>query len=144
MEAKLEIQSIWEDDGLFEIRVKGTDGKFAGEIECYTNRDAIEKLANQLITFPKTIEDVVDFSTGEKDNLSYFSIIGSCFNRAGNTKLRIKIAHNEKFSNAPSENYLAIFEIKADPQAINDFGRELLKVANYQIGKYQASLNVAT
>ena len=72
MEAKLEIQSIWEDAGLFEIRVKGTDGKFAGEIECYTNRDAIEKLANQLIIFPKTIEDVVDFPLEKKTTYLIF------------------------------------------------------------------------
>ena len=140
MESNLVISSIWEDDSLFEIEVFGSNGQFAGSADCYTYREHLLTLAEILEVFPRSLSDSFEFSTGENDDLSYISISGLCIDGSGHTLLEIKIAHIVRSSNARTENYIAIFDLRVEPEAINQFGRLVRKVAIEPLGKTKAVL----
>jgi hypothetical protein len=144
MESKLVISSIWEDESLFEVKVFGSNGNFSGEAACYTNRENILELAEILEVFPQKLSDSFDFSTGKSYEISYFSISGFCTDGSGHTILAIEIAHIVSFTNSRTQNYKASFDFRAEPEGINQFGRQLRKVASEQLGKTKAVLNYAT
>ena len=140
MESHLAISSIWEDECLFEIRISGTNGAFAGRADCYTNRNEIEELGKLLEVFPKSVSDSFEFTTRSKADLSYFSVSGFCTDNSGHTLLAITIAHIESFTNVRNENYKVNFDLKVEPQAINSFGKQLRRIAKEPLGKTEAVL----
>ncbi|MDP2485697.1 hypothetical protein [Pseudoalteromonas marina] len=144
MESNVVISSIWEDESLFEVKVSGSNGKFTGEATCYTNRENILELAEILEVFPQKLSDSFNFSTGKNDGISYFSISGFRTDGSGHILLAIEIAHIVSFTNARTQNYKASFDLRAEPEGVNQFGRQLRKVACEPLGKTEAVLNNAT
>ncbi|GLS83748.1 hypothetical protein [Paraferrimonas haliotis] len=143
MESRIEISSIWEDECLFEIRINGTNGTFAGQADCYTSRNEIEKLGKILEKFPSSVTDTLEFASRAKPDLSYFSMSGFCTDSCGHTLLAITIAHIVSFTNVRDENYKVNFDLKVEPQSINHFGRQLQRIAEEPIGTTEAVLKSA-
>jgi hypothetical protein len=140
MESKLVISSFWEDEDLFEIRIYGSNGSFAGEAECYTTRKQITELGRILETFPTSVRDTFEFATRSKPDHSYLSILGMCTDNSGHTLFAITIAHIESFSNTRNENYRVNFDLKIEPQAINTFGLQLQRIASEPLSRTEAVL----
>ncbi|GBL06357.1 hypothetical protein KUL10_37070 [Glaciecola sp. KUL10] len=137
------VSSIWEDEDLFEVCVRGNNGSFSGQADCYTVREEINRLGELLETFPITVKDKFEFSSRAKDDLSFFKIAGMCTDNSGHTLLAITIAHIESFSNARNEDFRVNFDLKVEPQVINNFGKQLRQIAVEDIGKTEAVLRNA-
>ena len=144
MESKLVVSSIWEDEDLFEIRISGSNGTFAGKADCYTNRNEIEKLGMVMERFPSSVSDTFEFTTSPRPDISYFSVSGFCVDSAGHTLLSITIAHIEMFTNTRNEDYRVNFDLKVEPHAINMFGKQLQRIATEPLAKSEAILRNAT
>ena len=144
MKANLSIESIWEDEDLFEVRVKASNGLFSGSADCYTNRDEIAKLAESIQGFPKRIGQEVLFSTGGRDDISFFSLSFKCIDGSGHVIARIKVAHIDSYINAPQENYIAEFDIKVEASAIDVFVNSLKSLSKENIGQISATLQGKT
>lgn len=145
MDSKLEIKSIWEDkDGLFEVRVKASNRWFAGAADCYTNRSKIADLSEVIEGFPKTIDHEVRFTTGERDDISFFSLFFKCEDRHGSAIVRVKIAHIMVSTNANDENYISEFDIPVEAAAIDIFARQLNALSTANIGGVTAVLRGKT
>jgi hypothetical protein len=144
MNKKIEINSIWEDESLLEIKIFGSNGDFSGTANCYTNREKIIELGEMLNGFPKSLEDKVYFSTGESDTSSYFSLTLKILNGSGHIKARIKIAHIQTFTNTEQENYLSEFDLPLEPAAIDNFSKQLIVLSKSRIGECSATLQSKT
>lgn len=57
MHLGLEIEQLWWDSDLQEVRVRASNGSFAGEATFYMARDGLARLARELEGFPRTLED---------------------------------------------------------------------------------------
>lgn len=136
----IKICSVWEDESLFEIRITATNGRFAGETCCYTLREEIRKLAQEIKGFPKSVTDQVYFSTYSTDHFSYFAIKFTCVDSSGHTSVRIKIAEIVTYSNASQVNNIAEFDIAVEPAAIDDFSNSLSELSKTPLGKVKAVL----
>ena len=145
MDSKLEIMSIWEDhDGLFEVRVKASNGLFSGTADCYTNRETIGELSEAIEGFPKSIDQEVRFTTGERDDLSFFSLFFKCKDGSGHVILRVKVAHIESYTNALDQKYISEFDILLEASAIDAFARSLNALSKSNLGAVKAILRGKT
>ncbi len=137
----LEIRSIWEDDGIFEISVRARNGAFCGECRCYTTREEMKKLAAAITGFPRTVADEVRFSTCSSDSFAHFGVHIFCTDGSGHTVARVKIADVVHYSNARPVNNLAEFDLPAEPAAIDAFVRELAELSTAGVRAVTAVLN---
>ena len=135
----LRIESIWEDDDLFEVRVSASNGLFSAVSNCYTNRGDIAELANLIEGFPKRIGQEVYFSTGEGNDLSFFSLRFKCKDLAGHSILRVKIAHIISYANAEKEHYTSEFDLEIEAAAIDNFTRSVDLLSRSKLGEVQAT-----
>jgi len=143
MKGFLKIESIWEDDSLLEIKVVASNGKFSGEAECYTNRTTIAELGNSLIDFPNSLETIVEFTTGERDDLSFFSLKFYCGDGSGHIYMKVKICHNEGYSNKKGEQFSSVFEIPVEPSQIDKFVKSLNRIAIEELGSVSAEIRAS-
>lgn len=140
----IEIKSIWEDESLLEIKIFASNGIFSGAANCYTNRGKIKELGEMISGFPKSIEDKVDFTTGESDTSSFFSLSLKTLDGSGHIKVRVKIAHIQTFTNSEQENYLSEFDIPIEPAGIDNFSKQLIVLSKSNIGEYSATMQSKT
>ncbi len=144
MHPAISISSVWEDEDIFEIAIRASNGKFCGEARCYTTRDEIGKLSEAIDHFPKSTTDEVHFSTYSSDNFSYFTFHFICIDGSGHIVVRVKIADIVTYSNARPNNNIAEFDLSVDPAAIDTFSSELSKLSKSNIGNVTAVLNGKT
>ncbi len=140
MKRKIEITSIWEDSDLFEIRIIGSNDKFSGEANCYTQREEFERFGKLLENFELKIGKEIKYSTFENEEFSFFTIIVRCIKITGLLNVRIVIAHNITISNAPNENYKVEFDFEIDPASLDRFAKEIQNVAKSELGNSSAKL----
>lgn len=141
MNAKLTLESIWEDSDLFEVKVKASNGTFSGQVTCYTNREMISDLASSLEGFPLNVGQKITFTTGESSKSSFFSLHFNCIDGSGHTVVRVKIAHILTMTNRAQQKYVAEFDLNIEPSAIDTFSRSLSSLAKAQIGQIKAVLD---
>ena len=144
MSNKIEIRSIWEDESLLEVNIEASNNLFSGTTNCYTNRDEIEELGNLLAGYPKSLNETVNFTTGESDDISFFSLIFKVINGSGHISVRVKVAHIQTYTNTEQENYLSEFDLFVEPAAIDVFASKLKALSKSSIGDITATLNGKT
>jgi hypothetical protein len=142
MSNKLEITSVWEDDDLFEVKVRASNGDFSGAAKCYAQRKELMELALSLEGFPKSPDHKVNYS-GEDENFSFFTLFFSC-NSSWKLNVRIKIANIITYSNAPKVNNVVEFDMAIEPAALDSFASSLKVLAKAEIGTVKSVLNAKT
>jgi hypothetical protein len=140
MNSFLEIVPIFDNDDFYAVEIKASNGQFAGGATCFTGREEITKLSEALKGFPKHLKDEVDFTTGEKDNSSYFTLKLKCKDSLGHLTMRIKIAHIVVYSTVLQERYISEFDIALTPATVDTFSTELSSFFNPMIDGTKATL----
>jgi hypothetical protein len=120
----LTVLEIDEIAGLINYQLSLSNGTTSTAISFYHDIDFFKKFAQDLINFPKTIDDSVLMEIG-KDNLKWaywIRIRIYCYEPAGRTAIEIKINNNEE---VPQTNKCEFF-INTVPASINNFGQMLM------------------
>ncbi len=60
-----ELEIVWADDDILELRLSATGNGFSGSTYCYASLDEPTRLARLLAGFPLSREDVREYSFGE-------------------------------------------------------------------------------
>ena len=143
MHPALEISYAWEGDELFVILIRANNRKFCGEARCYTSREEIGRLSQEISRFPKSRADEVLFSTQAGEGVSYFMLHFICTDACGHVVVRIKIADIVHYVNARASNNVAELELAVDPCSIDTFAIELSKLssASGKVGIVTATSN---
>lgn len=134
------LSSVWEDEDLFEVEIRASNGRFAGRACCYTTREQITELARCVDGFPKSTSDAFRFSTHSGDNFSYFGLNFRCVDGRGGVVVRVKVADIVRFSNAPWTDDIVEFDMGVEPASIDNFASELVALAQAKIGEKPAIL----
>ena len=124
----LELTVIWKDDHMFELRVRTLNTRFSGTTEVYDTSDTLSNFAKTLIGFP-TDNKTLFYEAGEKDSYSYFSMHFHCIDTAGHIGVEINLEENVSTAYRQEEKDKLKLEIIVVPSAIDNFQKELLRLA---------------
>ena len=129
----LEFKVIWKDDELIELKITATNVNFGGTTEVYDESESLTELAMLLTDFPNTNETLF-YEMGEKESYSYFSMRLYSIDSSGHIGLEINIESNVTTEYRLEEKNKLKLEIIVEPNAIDNFQRELLHLAKNEEG----------
>jgi hypothetical protein len=129
----LELQIVWKDDDMFELKVTASNGRYFGTTEVYDTTKSLFSFAQTLINFPNNNKKLLH-EVGDKNGYAYFSMY---FYRIGNTAqigVEINLEGNVATEFRQEEKDKLKLEIIVEPRAIDNFQKELSKLAVTQKG----------
>jgi hypothetical protein len=130
----LELNVIWKDDDMFELRVTASNGRYFGITEVYETSESLGDFADLLYGFPK--DNLTLFhKMGAKDSYAYFSMKYYCIDNAGHLGIELNLEENVSTAYRNGEKDKLKLEIIVEPSAIDNFQRELKHLATNQEGK---------
>ena len=129
----LELKSIWKDEHMFELKVTASNNKFSGETEVYDQYECVSDFSKELIGFPKD-DKVLFYEAGEKDSYSYFSMKYYPIDNNGHIGVEINIESNVSTVYRPEEKSKLKIEIVVEPNAIDNFQKELIHLTKNEDG----------
>lgn len=130
----LELEVIWKDDDMFELRVIASNGRYFGITEVYETNKSLENFAKLLFEFPKN-DSTLFYEMGKKDSYAYFSMKYYCIDNAGHFGVELNLEENVSTEYRSEEKDKLKIEIIIEPSAIDNFQKELIQIAKKQEGK---------
>jgi|UniRef100_E6XRA1 hypothetical protein len=129
MREYLEFEQLSEIDDELKLRIKGESDGFAGVADCYVNEKQFQDFCAQLIGFPKKREDIIRFSSGESEQLSYFNINLSCVDSSGLILVAVHIVSRDTRYPRDEVCSTASFSFKVEPAVFDRFVSGLFRVS---------------
>lgn len=129
----LEFKVIWKDDELIELKITASNVYFGGITEVYDQSESLAELAVLLADFPNK-NNTIFYEMGEKDSYSYFSMKLYIIDSSGHIGLEINLESNVPTEYRQEEKSKVKLEIIVEPNAIDNFQRELLHLAKNEAG----------
>jgi hypothetical protein len=129
----LELQIVWKDDHMFELKVTASNGRYFGTTEVYDTTESLFSFAQTLIGFPKDNKKLFH-DAGFKDGYAYFSMNFYSIDNTGNIGVEINLEDNVATEFRHEEKDKLKLEIIVEPNAIDSFQRELSQLATTQKG----------
>ena len=129
----LELQIVWKDDDMFELKVTASNGRYFGTTEVYDTTESLFSFAQTLIGFPNDNKKLFH-DAGFKDGYPYFSMSFYCIDNAGHIGVEINLEDNVATEFRHEEKDKLKLEIIVEPSAIDNFQRELTQLATKQEG----------
>lgn len=124
----LELKVIWKDEHMFELRVIASNGRYFGTTEVYDTSDSLSDFAKSLLDYPMN-EKPLMYEAGEKDSYAYFAMKFYCVNNSGHIGVLINLEENVQTEYRHEEKHKLKLEIIVEPNAIDNFQKELLQLA---------------
>lgn len=124
MKDGIRIKVIWFDVDVIELRIDGSNGRFAGSVECYASHDDLPQLANAIRGFPVSVTDIRQFELGELSDTYAGGGIRMqflCTDRAGHPAVEVFMRSDPRLQG----HEMARFEIMVEPAGIDDFVTQL-------------------
>jgi hypothetical protein len=129
----LELQIIWKDDDMFELKVTASNGRYFGTTEVYDTTESLFSFAQTLVGFPNG-NNKLFHETGNKNGYAYFSMGFYCIDNAGRIGVEINLEENVATEFRHEQKDKLKIEIIVEPNAIDSFQRELSQLATTQKG----------
>ena len=138
----LELEIIWFDDDMLELRVSASNGRFSGQSTFYASLDEPMKFANHISGFPKSTGDVREYEFGGADLQGYggAKIRMSCKDGSGHLDIKVSIS-STLFSDV-QELETTSLHFATVPSEIDSFVDDLRKI-QIRVGD-NAKLQAAT
>jgi hypothetical protein len=130
----LELNVIWKDDDMFELRVTASNGRYFGITEVYETSESLGDFTDLLYSFPKD-NLTICHEMGAKDSYAYFSMKYYCIDNAGHLGIELNLEENVATAYRNEEKDKLKLEIIVEPSSIDNFQRELKHLATNQEGK---------
>jgi hypothetical protein len=129
----LELQIVWKDDDMFELKVTASNGRYFGTTEVYDTTESLFSFARTLVGFPRDDKKLFH-EAGNKNGYAYFSMSFYCIDNAGHIGVEINLEENVATEFRHEEKDKLKIEIVVEPNAIDRFQRELSQLATSQKG----------
>lgn len=130
----MELELIWKDDDMFELRVTASNGRYFGITEVYETSESLDHFAELLFGFPKN-NLTLFHEMGKKNSYAYFSMKYYCIDNAGHLGIEINLEENVSTEYRNEEKDKLKLEIIVEPSAIDNFQKALKELARNQEGK---------
>lgn len=120
---KISLLTFDEGDNTIQFQIELTNGVNSTSIDFYGYADEFLDFANELCSFPKSIDSEIKYELGEQgQKWAYYILLRVfCYEKNGYTAIQIKIDNN---GIEPNKSY-SEFYIKTVPASINILGHKL-------------------
>ena len=129
----LELKIIWKDEHMFELNVIACNKHFKGIIQVYDTTDSLLGFAKSLNGYPKAME-TLSYEAGQKNSYAYFSMEFYCIDNAGHLGVLINLEKKVPTYYRPKEKDKLTLEILTEPNAIDNFQKQLINLVVKQEG----------
>lgn len=129
----LELQIVWKDDDMFELKVTASNGRYFGTTQVYDTAESLFSFAQTLTDFPKDNKKL-HHEAGNKNGYAFFSMNIYCIDNAGHIGVEINLEDNVATEFRHEEKDKLKLEIIVEPSAIDNFQKELSQLAITQKG----------
>jgi hypothetical protein len=129
----LKLKIIWKDDDMFELEISANNGRYSGTTEVYEQKEPLLNFANRLDSFPNK-QKVLVHSIGEKDGYSFFEMKFYQLDPTGKVGVLIALEENVSTTYRPEEKHKLTMELLVEPNAIDQFQKELVSLAKNEEG----------
>lgn len=129
----LELKVIWRDDDMFELKVTASNGRYFGTTEIYDTSDSLTNFAKSLIGYPADNKELLH-EAGQKNSYAYFGMKFYCIDNAGHVGVQVNLEENVATQYRKEEKDKLTLEILVEPNAIDNFQKQLLQLAIKQDG----------
>lgn len=129
----LELEIIWKDDDIFELKVTASNGRYFGITEVYDTTESLLSFAQTLIDFPNQ-NKIAIHEAGKKNGYAYFSMRFYCIDKVGHIGIEINLEDTVATEFRKEEKNKLKLEIIAEPSAIDNFQKALKNLAINQKG----------
>lgn len=122
---KISLLTIDEGDDTIQFQIELTNGVNSTSIDFYGYAEEFQDFANELCSFPKSIDTEIEYELGEQgQKWAYYILLRVfCYESNGQTAIQIKIDNN---GIEPHKSY-SEFYILTVPASINMLGQKLKK-----------------
>ncbi len=127
-ESFLEMEIIWKDDDILELKVFASNGRYSGTTEVYDTSDSLIGFAKTLIGYPAENPTLTYQAENGRDNS--FVVTFYCVDNSGHIGVQIEL---EERIREGQKNKIK-FEINVVPSCIDNFQRELVQMATTRNG----------
>jgi hypothetical protein len=130
---QIEIKSFDPDDNLIDLRIRASNGRFAGMAELYIIRGELSKVADAFRGYPENIEDRRNVELGNFDPAVGGGGVRIQLraDKTGHVTLKVEL-RTDPFLTDPRNNYgqseTAEFLVPIEPAAIDDFVSSIEKM----------------
>ena len=129
----LKLEVIWKDEEMFEIQVSTNNGRYSGTTEVYETKESLLSFADSLKGFPIG-DGKLSHSCGEKDSYAYFEMNFYPIGTRGIIGIQIILEENVATEFRQEEKDKLVMELIAEPNSIDRFQNELLRLAQNEEG----------
>lgn len=129
----LELKVIWRDENMFEVSVTASNKRYFGITDLYNTSNSLKTFAQSLESYPND-NNILFYEVGEKDGYAYFSMRFYRIDNAGHIGVQIHLEDNVATEYREEEKNKITLELLVEPNAIDNFQRELLTLAEKQEG----------
>ena len=129
----LKLQVVRKDEHMFELKVTASNGRYFGTTEVYDTTASLLGFAQTLIGFPNDNSHLLH-EAGTKDGYAFFSMNFYCIDNAGHVGVEINLEDNVATEFRHEEKNKIKLEIIVEPDAIDNFQKELSQLAIKQEG----------
>ena len=132
----LSLEVIWKDDDMFELKVSVNNGRYSGITEVYDQRNPLYDFALKLNGFPNG-QEKISHSAGEKDSYAFFEMVFYPIDPTGKVGVLVTMEENVATEYRDNEKDKLKLELIVEPASIDNFRKELQKLAANEDGKAQ-------
>lgn len=129
----LKLEVIWKDDDMFELQVSVDNGRYSGKTEVYETKESLLTFATSLKGYPNGNESLMH-KCGEKDSYAYFEMKFYQIGSTGIVGVQTSIEENVATEYRKEEKDKLKLELIVEPNAIDKFQKELVKLAQAEQG----------
>ena len=129
MDGGVKIEVMWFDDEVVELRVHGSNGRFAGTAELYASPDVFSEVANSLRGFPSSIRDHRQIELGTFDPScggGGVRLTLRCVDAAAHAVIEMSVRTDPRYHYGQTETAELVIPVEA--AAIDEFVVELQRM----------------
>ena len=118
---------------MFELKATASNGRYFGITKVYDTTESLFGFAQTLVGFPNGNSNLLH-EAGIKDSSAYFSMNFYCIDNAGHIGVEIILEDHVAAGFRPEKKEKLKLEIIVEPNAIDNFQKELSQLATKQNG----------
>ncbi len=133
LKSYLELKVIWKDNDMIELSIIASNKEFFGKTKVYDQAENLAEFAAELEGFPHNQKELF-YDSGTKDSYAYFSMRYYPVDYFGYIGVEVNIESNVPTEYRQEEKNKLKLEIIVEPNAIDNFQKELLTMAKKEEG----------
>jgi hypothetical protein len=126
---QLSIELVWEDVDLEELCISAYNGSYCGTAKVYFAQGDVARLVESIRGFPRTISQQEVFEGGSDEIGSLAKLVFRCIDGSGHPAVRVSLVESVNVNVRPPILNRVELELLFEPNALDEFCRELESVA---------------